>query len=1109
MAVLFPDRLESNNPREYGIVTANQVSGHKSVQSFDLLLKVPDAILSSSKTNANDDAIGQLWYVSSEKLYYQLIDWNARHTATGWKKAGRNIIDKPGLPIYESVDDVIDDDKLPDSYLVATGATPAFTEDEDKAMMLRAIKTLSDEVARMKLAFTDHMDCGNFSNNKMTDVANAEGTTPTEPIWASEDGTPKDPDELGERVPRTEPSHPKFLKVAHLTIKAGLWKDFKEISRVLLPYEMVWITDKDKCRLYIKQEDGSMYWINKGSKPDDTPGNTDTPNPSDPILPDMENVEKITFVSPNKTKYRMSITDAGDIKVINERTETAPDESSVMKSGSFQGMSKALYLPQLYINSLFCGGIDVEHPSKWQYCSHNFVELSNLTNEDISLNGMSLQYSINGTTWEVLPLEGIIKKGSTFLIRGAACSYMEANTTKIKVKTYDMEWRTANGKLIQFSNIKCKFLLTYGVKPCEVANPYVQDNTATEKAYCTLGYIDMVGLQKPAASTVESIDGFENLVFSDLVPDNRLYVKYFAMDNVKQANKTIGKRKNSTDWTYVQLDKEVQPNIEAYTPKASFEGKTIFYNKTNLDESKPNMVTVTFGRNAHTTRCFNWVSVGYYDEYLRYRKAGTSNWKTIESFKVGDDRQKFTSKYYNRIRVRATNGVCYTVHKMIINDLTPGTYEYQCGRDGHWSDINKYKVTAETTGSFSFVQHSDQQAFNWYEYEVWRKAAEFIRKEENPLFTINTGDMTQNGNRINEWIDYYNAGSSLFDGHDRAGMQEFAGVEQMNITGNNDLCPEDYEELGNGSDISKISSINFLFFYTYEMDEENPPIITHKGSDYYIPSLYSFDYNNVHFVMVNSEIPNDAQDLLFGGADVYDFVKGWMTRDIDKSTKKWKIVAMHEMPFTIITADKIKSFLDNNKEARGGSRINTDVKSGDTYWVSKLMEEKGIRLCIGGHKHTYSVSYPLIDTVEDGQKLTMQPTIQTKDPAFESQLSDEDKKICKVQVVSKITAPTYAMCQATGAKMASNKELPAERIPWLRNYFPSSLDGSGVRKPNPGQQYPTYIKWTVEENRIVGDVVKIDNIMTKGKFNINKQNTKPLAKLNGNGSSNSQIIIEF
>jgi len=27
---------------------------------------------------------------------------------------------------------------------------------------------------------------------------------------------------------------------------------------------------------------------------------------------------------------------------------------------------------------------------------------------------------------------------------------------------------------------------------------------------------------------------------------------------------------------------------------------------------------------------------------------------------------------------------------------------------------------------------------------------------------INTGDMTQSGSRINEWLDYYNAGKSLF-----------------------------------------------------------------------------------------------------------------------------------------------------------------------------------------------------------------------------------------------------------------------------------------------------------------------------------------------------------
>jgi len=30
------------------------------------------------------------------------------------------------------------------------------------------------------------------------------------------------------------------------------------------------------------------------------------------------------------------------------------------------------------------------------------------------------------------------------------------------------------------------------------------------------------------------------------------------------------------------------------------------------------------------------------------------------------------------------------------------------------------------------------------------------------------------------------------------------------------------------------------------------------------------------------------------------------------------------------------------------------------------------------------------------------------------------------------------MCQATGYKLISNKELPARDIPWLKNYYPIS-----------------------------------------------------------------------
>lgn len=87
MALKYPDRLESNNPAAYGIVKAIEVAGHKTVQALDNLYSLADAILSDSKTNANNDAIGQTWYVISESKSYRLIDWNNRHQASGWELA--------------------------------------------------------------------------------------------------------------------------------------------------------------------------------------------------------------------------------------------------------------------------------------------------------------------------------------------------------------------------------------------------------------------------------------------------------------------------------------------------------------------------------------------------------------------------------------------------------------------------------------------------------------------------------------------------------------------------------------------------------------------------------------------------------------------------------------------------------------------------------------------------------------------------------------------------------------------------------------------------------------------------------------------------------------
>lgn len=78
------------------------------------------------------------------------------------------------------------------------------------------------------------------------------------------------------------------------------------------------------------------------------------------------------------------------------------------------------------------------------------------------------------------------------------------------------------------------------------------------------------------------------------------------------------------------------------------------------------------------------------------------------------------------------------------------------------------------------------------------------------------------------------------------------------------------------------------------------------------------------------------------------------------------IVFMHEMPFTMATPD---FFLDLKDKPGGrstektGSKLNLQNNKG-AYRFSRLFRKAGIRLVIGGHKHTFTLSNPLYDAPE-------------------------------------------------------------------------------------------------------------------------------------------------
>ena len=612
--------------------------------------------------------------------------------------------------------------------------------------------------------------------------------------------------------------------------------------------------------------------------------------------------------------------------------------------------------------------------------------------------------------------------------------------------------------------------------------------------------------------------------------------KYYTMDPVVQATRNLARRNNSNDWYFIDLNKNTIDTVDRYVPKASFENKNIFYNKHLLNPYKPNLLNVTFGIKATpdaesgATRCFNWVSVGYYDEYLWLRKVGDTNFTKYESFKEGDGRTSYTLSLYNRIRSETTDGTSFTTHKLIIPNLSKGTYEYKVGRDDNYiSDLRQFEVKEVINNNFTFVQVSDQQGFNADEYKVWKQTADYIALNEQFDFTINTGDMTQNGNRVNEWLDYFEGRVSL------------RNYVEMSTVGNNDLCPSNIYKLGNGADSSKLNPINMEYFYTFEIDERNVPIFRLEDKDIYVCSLYSFNYGDTHFMCVNSEITEITEKDVYGlslGGQIYTEIKKWMTKDIELNrTKKYKVMYTHEMPFTIMIRALIVNYYKANFEPnsvnRGGSHLN--INSGSLgYWASTFCQENDIKLVIGGHKHTYSQSYPLEENPNDNMKPYIQVTNDTIRSEFNSTMlvngDTEDTKnylypkewladnnnslakhLCAFKLVNKITAPTYVMCQSSGYKHTSNKELPSPDIPWLGpHYYPCSLSSNSLDKVpaqtvNAGQKNPFYIVWKFTSNGITGYPYRVVNIFTpKGKFNVNiKSSTLPPTKELANGSNDT------
>ena len=1007
---------------------------------------------------------------------------------------------------------------------------------------------------------------------------------------------------------------------------------------------------------------------------------------------------------------------------LNGKNEWAPNASSGGSVGDYGLLSDRLRISSFYAPLK----TDVVHG-----CSHSFIELENTSDVDIPLEGVYLHFykplidgdEENSNKVYHLALDGVIKSGSTYLIRGAQHAEMDDESTFIKVNSYDKEWyykkKDDRGNVVDYGLVSFeqgvvatttdddggaiedtvnnkvhgayKFCLTYGLSDLDKDAELIVKN-GNDKLYVTIdgkivnsdytdskaefkkadfpsiiknrryidgcGFSSFSGFASPGQYDAECKKGDEILCKGRwfcggvTITENTMFRNMFALDPAKQAyngwNMKDGSRtryNKATDLQVVSLKKEYIgfPNsteivpISRYTPKASYENRNVMTDKSQLDREKPNMVTCSFGIDVYKTRCFNWISCGAFDEYLWIRKKGETNWKSFASYTKTNDqieqktgnivRREFVPSVNNTVYARITsrfpgNNVLFTSHKVIIDltplssDAEPVVYEYVVGRadknnnpdPNHTNEIYTFTLYPSSYEGRTY-QITDQQGFHWIEYQVWAATAELLNKvieqecEGDKVFPIliNTGDMTQSGARINEWLDYYNGGKCLFN-----------HMEQMNCVGNNDLCNIDPTILGTGNDPGKSNAKFFHYFYCYEIPNDEKLIVkAHEvnvktststtkisiAEDRYIPSIYYFETKGVMYVVVNSEITKTTCEKLFGlyGKEVsnitqsinlytgieirangdynnkcqnedrvfypiYETIYSWLNMNKENSNKKIVFVC-HEIPFTVITqASLYNGNTDTMANTRNypngtssllGSHMNQldSTENRGSYWISRLLEHFGCKLCIGGHKHTYALSYPIKENYQwkvkgdNGEYGEVVSSLTQRKPMIET-LEDESGSNPLYDVTWVITANksvdgnpyniatglsgdvsisstkvpyipenlyniigakkfadstnyyrcctpvdttnnmkydgfvNYSMCQATGYKLKSNKELPcayqvfSKLIPMTSNMYE---DGKFTDTVNENQLYPMYsvLEFIYEDENISAIDVKL------------------------------------
>ncbi len=315
-------------------------------------------------------------------------------------------------------------------------------------------------------------------------------------------------------------------------------------------------------------------------------------------------------------------------------------------------------------------------------------------------------------------------------------------------------------------------------------------------------------------------------------------------------------------------------------------------------------------------------------------------------------------------------------HYVKISGLEPDTkYCYRLGdaEKGWWSEVGVID-TADNSDSFSFFHMTDPQSTTEKQYnEVFAPAVEFATSNHNGDFILGTGDFVDDGRSFIQWQRMFNSSTDVL-----------MDMPLMALAGN-------HESKGDNALVN------------YFITPNTPAQDTNLGV------FYSFDYNNAHFAILDSNKLGEDEGLSSEQIE-------WLKADMNASDADWKFVALHKAPYS------------------NGSHYDDDDVIVIREQLQGLMPELGIDIVFQGHDHVFmrtdvmnnnvvvetettNVSYNGLDYTAkvnpDGTIYSINGTIGVKH--YKAKPVEETNKLFPIgETVLYLEVPSYSYIQIDG-----------------------------------------------------------------------------------------------